>query len=115
MIELELLSKLLTMSRIAIGVRVADMARKMGVGKDTIEKWERAESLPSEKYLPRIAENYKIDLEDLKLTRKKNAEARLNVTRVRNGTAPRRKIDKDNEVHQPCNTGVGLYVAVRMR
>ena len=53
-------------ARINAGISTQDEASKLiGVGKDTISKWERGLCLPNLKYIPKIEEVYKIKYDDI--------------------------------------------------
>lgn len=54
-------------ARVNAGLSREDAARKIGVSKDTISKWERGQSFPNTKYIPQIEKAYNLEYKDLSL------------------------------------------------
>ncbi len=50
-----------------------EAAKKIGVNKSTLQKWESGECYPSTKYIPKITEVYNIGYDDIIFLRKNYA------------------------------------------
>lgn len=52
-------------ARVNVNMTQAEAAEKIGVSKDTVQKWERGKTVPNVKYIPRIEEAYNIHYDNI--------------------------------------------------
>jgi len=52
-------------ARVNAGIRLLDAAKQIGVGKDTLLKWERHPGLVQARYQKTISEVYKIPIDNI--------------------------------------------------